>query len=291
MLELLNIRFSYLCRTTFQNDKGQNPIILRIIFRGERRDIFTGLYCFRKNWDNHTFEVRKEEEKANTLNQNLEIIVRKANHAFDEFKFSGESFTIDELVDRIKGKEAKPTLLIAFLEEGNRKMKSRVGTEILRVTYLKYQRSLRYMKDFLQSEFKVKNFSLQKVNQVFLERYFQFLRNEKGIAHNTACKYLVCIKTVFSPAVRTGIIKPDPFYGLRLSPKPVVKNILTQEEINKIADLTLNDPDLDRKRDIFLFACYTGLAYIDLQQLNSEYFIKDTDDTWYIRKPRQKTGQ
>ena len=53
----------------------------------------------------------------------------------------------------------------------------------------------------------------------------------------------------------------------------------------------MDDPDLDRKRDIFLFACYTGLAYVDLQQLNSTHLVKEADNSWYIRKPRQKTGQ
>jgi integrase len=181
--------------------------------------------------------------------------------------------------------------LIEFLEEGNKRMKKRTGTEILNVTYMKYKRSVAYMKDFLQAEYKVKNFSLQKVNMEFLEQYFQYLRTEKKIAHNTACKYLVCVKTIFSPAIRNGIIKPDPFYGLRLSPKPVFKDILTQDEIDKIVALELKDLDLDRKRDIFLFACYTGLVYIDLQQLNRDHLIKESDNSWYIRKPHQKTGE
>jgi site-specific recombinase XerD len=70
-----------------------------------------------------------------------------------------------------------------------------------------------------------------------------------------------------------------------------VRAFLTQEEIDKIANVKLDDPDLDRKRDIFLFACYTGLAYVDLHQFNSSHLIKDTDGSWYIRKARQKTGQ
>ena len=140
------------------------------------------------------------------------------------------------------------------------------------------------------AEFKVKNFSLQKVDMEFLERYFNFLRTEKEIGHNTACKYLVCVKTIFSPTIRNGIVKPDPFYGLKLNPKPVFIDVLTLEEIDKIVSLELADPDLDRKRDIFVFACYTGLAYVDLQQLRSCHLIKEADSTWYIRKPRQKTG-
>ena len=76
-------------------------------------------------------------------------MIRKANHAFDELRFSRSQFTIDELVDKIKGRENRPTLLIDFLEEGNLKMKKRVGAEIFNVTYMKYKRSVAYRKDFL----------------------------------------------------------------------------------------------------------------------------------------------
>jgi hypothetical protein len=239
--ELLNIRFSYLCRTTRQNEDGKSPIVLRITFRSQRRDVFSGLYCFKDDWDSENTKVKKADREADSLNKNLQVIHQKAAHCFDELKFSGNAFTIDELIDKIRGREERPTLLIEFLEDGSLKMKKRVGTEILNVTYMKYKRSVAYMKDFLQAEYKVKNFSLQKVTMEFLEQHFQYLRTEKRIAHNTACKYLVCVKTIFSPAIRNGIIKPDPFYRLRLNPKPVYKDILTQDEIDKIVALELKD--------------------------------------------------
>lgn len=290
MTKLLNIHFTFSCRTSHKNKEGRSPMILRVTFRGERREVFTGLYCFDSNWNSKEQRIDKKENGFQSLNQNLQLILRKAIDAFDELKFSGDEFTIGELIDKIRGKEARPTLLIDYLEEGNQRMKKRIGSEILKVTYNKYKRSLEYMKDFLQAEYKVKNFGLQKLNAEFIERYFQYLRAEKEIAHNTACKYLVCVKTVLLPAIRTGVIS-DPFYGVRINTKPVFKEFLTQDEIDKISSLELNDPDLDRKRDIFLFACYTGLAYVDLQQLDSSHLVKESDDSWYIRKPRQKTGQ
>lgn len=291
MLELLNVRFTFSLRTTFKNKDGKSPIVLRISFRGERRDVFTGLYCFEKDWDRSAAKVARSDEKAKTLNQNLEMILQSAKNSFDEMKFSREIFTIGELIDKMKGKEEKPTLLIDYLKEGTKVVLKRVGTEIVRPTYNKYNRGILYMQEFLEAEYKVKNFSLQKVNITLIERYFQFLRNAKNIGHNTACKYLACVKTILSPAVREGLIKSDPFLGLRITSKPVFRHFLSQEEIDKIASLQLDDPDLDRKRDIFLFACYTGLAYVDLQQLNSTHLLKEADGSWYIRKPRQKTGQ
>jgi hypothetical protein len=66
------------------------------------RDIFTGLYCFKNDWDSSNTRVKKTDKEADALNQNLDLIRHKATHAFDELKFSGDSFTIDELVDKIK---------------------------------------------------------------------------------------------------------------------------------------------------------------------------------------------
>ena len=291
MLELMNIGFSYLCRATRQNEEGQPPIVLRVSFRGERRDIFTGLYCNSSNWQAEYNRVSKREAKATAINSNLDLILRKANHAFDELRFSGNGFTIDELIDKIKGKESKPTLLIDFLEEGNKKVKKKVGIDMTLKTYWKYRRGLEYMKEFLQSEFKVKNFSLLKVNREFMESYFQFLRSEKKLAYNSACKYFSCVKTIFLPAINTGEIKTNPFYGLKINPKKVHKQFLTQCEIDKLVKVKLESPELNLKRDIFLFACYTGLAYIDIRQLSSSHIVKEANNAWHIRKPRQKTDE
>ena len=102
MVVLLDIRFSFLCRTTHSNEKGNHPIVLRIIFRKNRRDIFTGLFCSKESWNNKEGKLHNIGKEALTINKNLEIILRKANTAFDALRFSGEDFSIDELVNKIK---------------------------------------------------------------------------------------------------------------------------------------------------------------------------------------------
>src|SRR5688572_141833 len=129
-MQLLNIRFGFLCRSTHSNEEGKNPIILRVIFRGERRDIFTRLYCFKDDWDGHSSTVLKTDKSFKTKNDNLRIILQRATLAFDELKFSGVPFTIHELVAKIKGYETKPSLLIDFLEDSLKKLKERQGVDI-----------------------------------------------------------------------------------------------------------------------------------------------------------------
>jgi site-specific recombinase XerD len=291
MLELLDVRFSFLCRSTHQNKEGKNPILLRLSFRNSRRDIFTGLYCSRKYWDSKEARVMRGDKEALAINRNLEIIRRKANDVFDSLRFSGEDFSIDELLNKLKGKDEDPELLIDYLEEGNEKILKRVGVEIGKATYYKYRRSLQYMQEYLQKNYKAKNFTLKRINVKFLEGYFHFLRTDKNISHNVAKRYIEFVKTIIYPAVRNGIIKDDPFKQLKIKPKPQTREFLSQEEIDKLIALQTNDPDLERKKDIFLFACFTGLAYIDIKGLNSSHLSLDTDGTWFIRKPRQKTGE
>ena len=143
MLELLNVHFSFLCRSFRCTSKGLSPIVLRIIYRNERKDIYTGLYCDKESWDYASGRVKSSCKQAAAINKNLELINHQALNRLDELKFSTQPFTIDELVNKLKGKEDRPTLLIEYLKVRNEEFKSRSGVDITNATYEKYERTLR----------------------------------------------------------------------------------------------------------------------------------------------------
>lgn len=291
MQQLLDIRFSFLCRTTHAGKDGKHPIIFRLTYRHERRDIFTGLYCNKQDWDGDAGRLFSNTGDNRATNKNLEKIQRKAGDDFDHLRYSGDNFSIDELIDKIKGKETAPTQLIEYLEEGNIAMLQRVGVDIKKPTYYKYRKSVQYMQEYLRTELNVKNYIINRVDTKFLEQYFRFLRTKKELSNNTACKYIVFVKTILGPAIREGVIKNDPFRMLRLRMEKTFPRYLTNEEIEILQKIILTDVDLNRKRDIFLFACLTGLAYIDLKKLSGKDIEGDADGTFFIRKCRQKTGE
>ena len=135
MLELLNVRFSFLCRTTRTNGEGKHPLVLRIITGGDRRDIFTGLYCHKEHWNNKAGRLQRLNKECAAINENLDLIQRKAFEVFEQMKYSGVSFTIDELVSKLKGQDEKPELLMNYLEEEKKRIKKRVGVDITPATY------------------------------------------------------------------------------------------------------------------------------------------------------------
>jgi hypothetical protein len=100
---LLNIHFSFFCRTTHKDKGGKSPIVIRIIFESERRDIVTGLYCVADDWDNNARRVSRYADDATATNSNLDIILRDAHNAFDALRFARDAFSIDDFVNKLFG--------------------------------------------------------------------------------------------------------------------------------------------------------------------------------------------
>ena len=287
----MQVHFNFLLRQNRVNKLGESPIVLRIIFRGERRDLYTGLYCKIQEWDSYTGMMNPLSKKSISINKNLDIIKFKAIQIFDELKFRAVPFTMEELVNRIKGHEEKPVLLAEYLDKRKMDLKKRILVEISSATYEKYERVLRFTLEFIKTEYNLKNYPLAQVDPKFLEKFFQYLRSTRKIENNTSVKYLGALKTLLMPVIQDGIIRNNPFLGLKFKSKKVYKGYLTNEEINLIIKADLKSKSLERVRDQFLFCCYTGLAYIDLSQLRKTNIRKDNSCNFYIEKQRQKTGQ
>ena len=163
--------------------------------------------------------------------------------------------------------------------------------DIKPTTYEKYERVMRFALDFVQVEYKLKSYPLVQIDVRFLEKFFLYLRSVRKIGNNTSVKYLGAFRTLLMPAMHEGIIRKNPFLELKFKSKKVYKGYLTNEELSCIINADLKSVSLERVRDQFLFCCYTGLAYVDLGQLGKANIRKDNGGTYFIEKPRQKTGQ
>ncbi|HLK27626.1 MAG TPA: Arm DNA-binding domain-containing protein [Puia sp.] len=126
----ISISFHFYCRTSHKDKDGKSPIVLRISFRQCRKDINTGIYCPANDWDSVSKKVAGSNRDSASLKANLDTVLRQAHYAFDELRFSRKDFSIDDIADKLSGKDEKPQMLIDYLVEGNEKMKKRVGTEI-----------------------------------------------------------------------------------------------------------------------------------------------------------------
>ncbi len=286
----LDIQLSFFCRTTHQYKNGENPIVLRVVYRNQRSDIFTGLSCPPKYWVPDMYLASPKYKLGVTINRNLIAIQNNALQAFNLLKLSNEEFTIDELVDKIKGKESPPQTILEYIAIKEEELKNKKGVDIAITTWYKYNRTIRYFRDFMKEKKGIKNIPVSKIDYVFIEHFQTYLKKEKKNSQNSATSLLCCFKNILQQAIKHKVIKYNPFVDVSMKRTDVIRDYLEDDEILRLQNLNNLRPELQTKRDIFLFSVFTGLAYGDFKNFNRSHIRQNSDGTYYLHHPRIKNG-
>lgn len=131
----------------------------------------------------------------------------------------------------------------------------------------------------------------QQVTLSNIEKWDTMLRASSGVTHqSTVHSYHKRLKPYLRLAVRDGLIDSDPYALFKSSRgERGTVDYLTEVERDAIDALHV-DGMLDKARDLFIFSCYTGLAYSDMQAWDDSLLV-DGDGVTYIVGQRQKTGE
>ena len=288
--KMLDLGISFILRSSYQFTNDEHPIVLRLKYRGSKKDVNVGLSVKADHWMSGSGCVSSKSKRATTINTQLQEMAFRVRNTFEKLKMTHGDFSLDELVDRIKGNETPPETLMEYVDNKIKEFGQRVDVDLAMSTYYKYKRTARYLSEFLQQKHSLKNIPVSRINEEFIEAFFNFLRRNKKNSHNSAIALNNCFKTILNEPVKRGVLKYNPFTKVGLSQVPVKRDYLTIEEIKALQDLEGLSEAMERNRDIFIFACFTGLAYSDLQSLKGSHIIIEHDGTKHIEKYRNKTG-
>lgn len=112
------------------------------------------------------------------------------------------------------------------------------------------------------------------------------LLSECNNQQNSSVKHLKNLKKVIRIALANGWINRDPFMGITFKyDKPNIE-CLTREELESIINKGFDIERLERVRDIFIFCCFTGLAFADCEMLKKEQLVSDEEGSLWIIKDR-----
>ena len=100
---------------------------------------------------------------------------------------------------------------------------------------------------------------------------------------------MALLKKITSRAFHSGWLTRDPFVGFSLGCRPVERPFLDQHEIERIMNLKPHKKYLELVRDLFVFSCFTGLAYVDVLTLKAGELVKTSDGVEWIKTKRTKT--
>ena len=130
---------------------------------------------------------------------------------------------------------------------------------------------------------------MNELPQDFIEEFELYLKTNRKCGHNTTIKYLANFKKITRLSLARGWLNKDPFSEYKFHLKPVERDFLEWHELQRLKDKYIDIPRMAQIRDIFVFCCFTGLAFSDVKQLRPEHIVLDINGARWIRKSRQKT--
>ena len=266
------------------------PIYLRITVDGQRAEAATGRKCDPSRWNVVAGRGIGMKEDMRTLNAYLEVLQAKAYQGLQRLLQQGEEVTAIRIRDYLIGKEDKTRTVLGIFAEHNRKIAALVGREYAAGTLERYQTSLRHTRNFIQWKYRVSDIDIRKVDHSFVTEYEFYLRSVRKCGNNSAVKYIKNFGKIIRICIANGWLDKDPFRNYTSRLKKVERPFLNKEELDKITVKEFGAERLEQVRDIFLFCCYTGLAYADVQKLSRNSIRPGVDGLDWIFVKRTKTG-
>lgn len=286
-----NNRFSLLFyfKKPKQHSGNLLPIYMRISVGCKRTEISTQRKWDSARWNTAAGRASGTKEDARTLNAYLDTLQGRVYEAQRQLIADNLPVTIDKLRQRLGGEKRKSRMLIEMFRNHNEQLKQLVGKDFAPGTLERYETALSHTVSFLQWKFKTSDIDILDLSFEFVTEFEFWLKSERNCSHNTSVKYISNLKKIINICLKNGWLQRDPFTGYKMNKREVVREILSQEEIDRIANKVFPTDRLAIVRDIFLFSCYTGLAYADVKKLKRTEIATGLDGGQWIFTHRKKT--
>ena len=268
---------------------GLVPIYTRITVNGKRIELSSNKFVEPSKWSTEAGKMRGTSEEARLINSHLDLIRNQITEAQIELNYKKIPLTTETLKRKILGVEERQRMLVPIFQEHNKKMKELVGKEYAQGTLDRYTTSLRHTIEFLQWKYKISDIELNKIDYAFVTDYEFFLRSIRNCANNTTIKYIKNFTKIIKICLDNEWMDKNPFPKYKSKLREVERIYLSEDEIQNLINKELKTERLSLVRDIFLFSCFTGLAYIDVKNLTKSHVSIGIDGEKWIFTHRQKT--
>lgn len=279
----------FFIKRTRKNSKGLSLVFCRITYEGKRAEFSTGRSIDPDRWNPKTNKALGKSMEATTLNQHLILLRNKIHKIADRFAEQEIPISAGALKEEITGKVAKAIMVLEIFEEHNEEVRSLIGNGYAELTAVRYGVAKDHLERYIKYKFKKTDYPIKDIDYKFVKEYEYFLKTRRKCAHNTAVKYISNFKKIIRIALAHDWIDKDPFYHWKPNLKVVDREFLTKEEIQQLIDKDLGSDRLNQVKDIFVFCCFTGLAYIDIKNLRMDDIVIGLDGEKWIKTRRTKT--
>ena len=268
---------------------GSMPIIARITIDGKLAQFSTKIEINPDLWSvslGRASGYCRESQQTNALMDDIKASLHRIYH---EMQRRDSVVTAEKVKNEFLGITEHHDTLLDLFDKHNSDVQKLIGISKSPATYQKYQVTRKHLQTFIESKYKLTDISLKDINHMFITDFEVYLLTTGKCSQNTTAKFMQFFKRIIIVAKNNGLIVGDPFANYKIRIKKVDRGYLTEEEITKIMKKKFSAPRLEHVRDIFIFSCFCGLAYIDVKNLTQNNIRTSFDGNLWIMTKRQKT--
>ncbi len=262
---------------------------MRITVEGNRAEIATNRDCDPNKWNAKGGRTIGSREAIKILNTHLDQLQNAVYLAHQSIFDLGLPITADLIKSSYLRTLTNSHTLLEAVEDHNAKMEQLVGKDYVRGTLNRYKVLENHLKVFLHLKYGVFDMDIKNIDQAFLNGFDHYLRFNKNCANNYVVKNIKNLGKILRICMENEWIDKSPFTAYKGKTKNVDRFYLNTEELTHIAGKEFISERLRQVRDVFIFCCFTGLAYVDVFQLKHENIKNGIDGERWIFTSRQKT--
>lgn len=270
---------------------GMAAIYARIVVNKSRCEVALKRMVEMTDWNKSRGLAKPKNGTLKSLNSYLEQTRSMLASHYQEFIISKQLVTAEAVKNKFLGIREQENTLLSLIDYHNLQMK-----EVLAHGTIKnYYTTAKYLKEFVSVQFKKQDIYLTELDYQFITHFEYFLRtyvptdHHKGMENNGVMKHLERFRKIIRLAVKLGWIEKNPFELFKLKMQKVERGYLTNEELISIEEKVFTLQRIQYAKDLFVFSCYTGIAYIDVMQLTPDNIILGIDGNYWIKTIREKT--
>ena len=277
-------------RTSKKKKNGTTPIYVRVTVNGKRSDFSAKRSIDVLKWNKSKARAKGTNEVTRILNIYLDTIQSQIYEHHQQLIRRGKFVSAVAIKNSYLGlSEEKKTLLDLFQYHID-SITTLIGKGYVKSTVTKYKTTLKHLKAFIKYKYKSDDLHLIQVSLGTITAFEHYLKTVQGVGINCTNKYLTHFNKVVNLAVANDWLDKNPCLSHKMKNEVVIKEFLNEFEIQLMIDKEITKKRIVQVRDIFVFCCLTGLAFIDVKNLTPVDVKRGVNGKKWLLTNRQKTG-
>ncbi len=272
------------------NNKGLVPIYLRLTVDQKRIEYSISRRVEPKLWSKKAQRAMGTNRDVVEINNHIDNLKHKLYKIHQKLVDNDEMITATSMMNLLKGGGKKVRFALEVFREHNERTDLLAGKDISVSTAKRYWVCYNHIKQFIEEEYHLEDYKLRDIDYRFITKLEFFLKTVRLCNHNSALKYINNFKKIIRIALANQWMDRDPFNNYKVQFQAVEREFLTAEEVETLYKKELHFDRLKLVRDMFIFSCYTGLAYSDVEKLSKADITIGIDGGKWISIKRTKTN-